>query len=84
MTKRMEYRPVPESSEYDLITYAIKHGGIGQEYRICRAVEVEAGPVVPVEVRQAINELVNFNPYHIAARKVMAWLSTIQEGESNE
>jgi hypothetical protein len=37
MTQRWE--PVVHSLEYDLVTYAIRHGKIPTEYRICRTVE---------------------------------------------
>jgi hypothetical protein len=33
------WEPVPQSLEHDLITHAIKHGKIPQEYRVCRRKE---------------------------------------------
>jgi hypothetical protein len=38
LRQRVQWEPVPQSLEYDLITYAIKNGEIEQGYRICRRV----------------------------------------------
>lgn len=90
MTSKV-WKPVPKSLEYDLVTSAIKDGYIPDGYSICWAKDADTPQPVPVEVREAIdrlctiaeilyssNEYSKHAYYTGIAKKVRAWLSTLE------